>query len=338
MSSVSSPATTNLVDPVSRIELVPSSSASLPAQTTKTPGVRRRASIREIIFQKIPEKLFKKSNQSEIFLSSSTTIPPPEQKPSPDIDMKRSRPMAITASKETVVPPNNPSPTGRLNWAPEFSPVSFSPTLSVAITPLSPPSSPPPSRSQNLSSFRRRISLRGIPTPLQPIISSRPVSKSSVTQNFPKTHERRRSKYLNDPTVLSMLDRNFEEALELGFSSPPLTPQNRSPSPNAEAKRSPITPSVDGTTVVDTIQEEDEEDIFSRPTPDLALPTLKELDDGEWKDGQGNIMTLRLTLTPATCLTEVEEDFPVESSGGLAKRMSGLGRILGRTRSRKVRI
>lgn len=135
-----------------------------------------------------------------------------------------------------------------------------------------------------------------------------------------------------------MLDRNFEEALELGFSSPPPTPHNRSPSPSADAKRSPTTPSVDGTTVVETIQEEDEEDIFSRPTPDLALPTLKELDDGEWKDGQGNVMTLRLTLTPATCLTEVEEDFSVESSGGLGKRMSGLGRILGRTRSRRVRI
>ena len=136
-----------------------------------------------------------------------------------------------------------------------------------------------------------------------------------------------------------MLDRNFEEALELGFASPPPTPKNRSPSPNADLKRSPITPSVDGTTVVETIQEEeDEEDIFSRPTPDLALPTLKELDDGEWRDGQGNVMTLRLTLTPATCLTEVEEDFPVESSGGLGKRMSGLGRILSRTRSRRVRI
>ena len=135
-----------------------------------------------------------------------------------------------------------------------------------------------------------------------------------------------------------MLDRNFEEALELGFSSPPPTPQNRSPSPNADSKRSPITPSVDGTTVVETIQEEEgEEDIFSRPTPDLALPTLKELDDGEWKDGQGNVMTLRLTLTPATCLTE--EEIPVDTSArGLGKRMSGLGRILARTRSRKARI
>src|SRR5208282_4741534 len=113
----SSPAT-NLVDPVSRTELVPSSSAGLPHQTIKTPGVRRRSSIREIIFQKIPEKLFKKSNQSEIFLPTSTNFPPPEPKPSLDIDMKRSRPMAITTSKETeasAVPPNNPSPTGRLD-------------------------------------------------------------------------------------------------------------------------------------------------------------------------------------------------------------------------------
>ena len=337
----SSPATTNLLDPVPRTELVPSSSAGLSNQTAKAPTVRRRSSIREIVFQKIPEKLFKKSNQSEIILPTITNIPPPEQKQSLDIDMRRSRPMAITTSTETepsAVPPKTPSPTGRLDWAPEFSPVSFSPTLSVDITPLSPPSSPPPSRSRNLSSFRRRISLRGTPRPLQPITPSRPTSKSSIAQNSPKTHERRRSKYLNDPTVLSMLDRNFEEALELGFSSPPPTPHNRSPSPSADAKRSPTTPSVDGTTVVETIQEEDEEDIFSRPTPDLALPTLKELDDGEWKDGQGNVMTLRLTLTPATCLTEVEEDFSVESSGGLGKRMSGLGRILGRTRSRKVRI
>ena len=135
-----------------------------------------------------------------------------------------------------------------------------------------------------------------------------------------------------------MLDRNFEEALELGFASPPPTPQNRSPSPNAEVKRSPITPSVDGTTIVEAIQEEDEEDIFSRPTPDLSLPTLKELDDGDIKETTGDVMTLRLTLTPATCLTEVDETLPLEVSGGLGKRMSGLGRILSRTRSRKVRI
>jgi hypothetical protein len=136
-----------------------------------------------------------------------------------------------------------------------------------------------------------------------------------------------------------MLDRKFEEALELGFVSPPPTPHNRSPSPNLELKRSPLAPSVDGTTVVDTIQEdEEEEDIFSRPTPDLALPTLKELDDGEWKDSQGNVMTLRLTLTPATCLTEVEQEFSLETTSELRKRMSGLGRMLRRARSSKVRI
>lgn len=331
----SSPTIANVV-PVSQIEPLPSLPAGLPDQRTKEAGVRRRSSIREIIFQKIPEKLFKKPNQSEIFFS--TNIPPSQQKQPLDIDMKRSRPMAISASKETAIPLKNPSPTGRPDWAPEFSPVSFSPTLSVDITPLSPPSSPPPSRSKNLSSFRRRISLRGASISLKPITSSRPASKSSITQSSPKIHERRRSKYLNDPSVLSMLDRNFEEALELGFSSPPPTPQNRSPSPNPEGKRSPITPSVGGITVVEAIQEEEEEDIFSRPAPDLALPTLKELDDGEWKDGQGNVMTLRLTLTPATCLTEVEEEFSVQSSSGLGKRMSGLGRILGRTRSRKIRI
>jgi hypothetical protein len=139
-----------------------------------------------------------------------------------------------------------------------------------------------------------------------------------------------------------MLDRNFEEALERGFSSPPPTPHNITPSPpDLESKRSPISPSVDGTTIVETIEEE-EEDIFSRPSPDLALPTLKELDDGEWTDGQGNVMTLRLTLTPATCLTEIEKAFPLDvsatSTTGLGKRMSGLGRMLSRTRSRKVRI
>jgi hypothetical protein len=85
-----------------------------------------------------------------------------------------------------------------------------------------------------------------------------------------------------------------------------------------------------------TIVEEDEEDIFTRPSPDLKLPTLKELDDGEMS-GLGDVMTLRLTLTPATCLTEVEEDLEVVERGGLGKRMSGLGRIL-RTRSRRVKI
>jgi hypothetical protein len=139
-----------------------------------------------------------------------------------------------------------------------------------------------------------------------------------------------------------MLDRKFEDALEMGFASPPPTPHNRSPSPNTDARqRSPITPSVDGTTIVETIEEGDEEDedVFARPTPDLALPTLKELDDGEWKDAQGNVMTLHLTLTPAACLTDAEEEFPLDSSPGrFGKRMSGLGRILGRTRSRKVRI
>jgi hypothetical protein len=135
-----------------------------------------------------------------------------------------------------------------------------------------------------------------------------------------------------------MLDRNFEEALHLGFTSPPPTPNKRSPSPIAETKRfSPISPSMDGT----TIAEEDEEDIFTRPTPNLALPTLKELDDGEWKDSTGDVMTLRLTLTPATCLTEVEENFSLDTSSGLGKGMkSGFGKILGRarSRSRKVRI
>lgn len=84
-----------------------------------------------------------------------------------------------------------------------------------------------------------------------------------------------------------------------------------------------------------TIVEEEEEDIFSRPSPDLKLPTLKELEDGEVGVGDG--MTLRLTLTPANCLTEVEEDLEVVERSGLGKRMSGLGRIL-RTRSRRIKI
>jgi hypothetical protein len=91
---------------------------------------------------------------------------------------------------------------------------------------------------------------------------------------------------------------------------------------------------MDGTTIAEVDEEdEDEVDFFSRPSPNLALPTLKELDDGDvWRDGAGDVMTLRLTLTPATCLTEVEENFPMESTGVMSKRMSGFGRILGRTR------
>jgi hypothetical protein len=129
-----------------------------------------------------------------------------------------------------------------------------------------------------------------------------------------------------------MLDRKFEEALELGFTSPPPTP-HRTPSPVMHTPTTLVSAfGEDGSTIV----EEDEEDIFTRPSPDLKLPTLKELDDGEMS-GLGDVMTLRLTLTPATCLTEVEEDLEVVERGGLGKRMSGLGRIL-RTRSRRVKI
>jgi hypothetical protein len=151
-------------------------------------------------------------------------------------------------------------------------------------------------------------------------------------------HERRQSKYLNDPSVLRMLDRSFEEALERGFPLLPPTPQNRSPSlPDLDTKQSPMTPSVEGITIAEkTIEGEEDDDIFSRPSPDLALPTLKELDNEEWKDGQDNVMTLRLTLTPATCLPENEEEMVVESK--LGKRTSGLGRILSPTRYRKEKI
>jgi len=85
------------------------------------------------------------------------------------------------------------------------------------------------------------------------------------------------------------------------------------------------------------------DDIFST-SPNLTLPTLREL-DGETgaiagkEEGEG--MTLRLTLTPATALVEGEEEVMLESgTPGLGKRMSSLGRILsrGRSRSRKVKI
>jgi len=129
-----------------------------------------------------------------------------------------------------------------------------------------------------------------------------------------------------------MLDRKFEEALEMGFTSPPPTPL-RTPSPQYDKQH----PSLDGTTIREEPEEEEEGDIFSRPMPNLALPTLKELDDGPLeKDGE--MMTLRLTLTPATALTEVDETLPLEVTGGITKKMGGLGRILGRTRSRKVRV
>jgi hypothetical protein len=136
--------------------------------------------------------------------------------------------------------------------------------------------------------------------------------------------------------------RNFEEALELGFTSPPPTPHTRSPSPNVIDKFLAITPvSVDGTTVVEPIQEEeeDDEDYFAKPTPDLALRPLKELEEpSEWKDLEGNLMTLRLTLTPAACLTEMDGEIVTPDSSPMNKRMSGIGRLLSRTRSRKVKI
>ena len=345
--------------------------------TTEKPVLRRNSSIRELrqfFLHKIPDKLFKRSNSSTSCLPSSlpltTSIPvdyhssfsPTDHKFSFDAnnDMKCTHPSTINSTADRTVksdkaaqqPP--PVPTkdqtpsasimGRIGWTPELSPVSFQPTLSVEISPLSPPSSPPPSRSQNLQGFRRKLSFRSSHSttdlPDTQSLPRRPSSSKYPLSTRPQTrgHERRRSKYLNDPTVLSMLDRKFEEALELGFTSPPPTPR-RTPSPHYESKRSPLAPSVDGTTIVETLEEEEEEDdIFTRPTPNLALPTLKELDDGDIKETTGDVMTLRLTLTPATCLTEVDETLPLEVSGGLGKRMSGLGRILSRTRSRKVRI
>src|SRR5208282_2278519 len=106
-------------------------------------------------------------------------------------------------TERSSIPSKNNSSATRSEWAPDFTPVSFIPTLSVDITPLSPPSSPPPSRSQNLSTFRRKFSLRSTPPPLHSANSQRPASRPSTStrsQKSSNTHERRRSKYLNDPT------------------------------------------------------------------------------------------------------------------------------------------
>jgi len=75
-----------------------------------------------------------------------------------------------------------------------------------------------------------------------------------------------------------------------------------------------------------------EEEYFDQPAPNLRLPTLKELDDGDF--GSEDVMTLRVTLTPAAACGTEEFEFPVEKVG---KRMSGFGKLL-RSRSRKVRI
>jgi hypothetical protein len=329
--------------------------------------LRRTTSIRELrqfFMQTIPDKLqlFRKNNLSTSVLLESATTPvggdqvkTVEDKglTASDVEMKSPVSAVITDPIEPIgvdtrgntLPsqdqlPEQKSAMSRLDWTPELSPVSFKPTLSVEISPLSPPvsPSPPPSRSRNFQEIKRKLSFRSNPSDSEsrrPTSAKKYVASSVRSQNG---HERRRSKYLNDPSVLSLLDRKFEEALELGFTSPPATP--RSPSPPHEKARSPITPSVDGTTLVEVIEEEEEEeDIFTRPTPNLTLPTLRELDDGEWTGGAGEVMTLRLTLTPATCLTEVDEALPMEvTGGGLSRRMSGLGRILSRTRSKRGKI
>jgi len=331
----------------------PTGSISHTSIVSKASFLRKSSSIRELrdrVFQ-LPEKLFRRPNQSEIALpqqkqrhESGLPDPPHVKEELTATEMKRSRPMVInptTKDKSTShsiashsMPSTTVNPAG---WALDFAPVSFSPTLSVEITPLSPPGSPPPSRSNTFYSFRRKLSLRS-PTsaPSRP-----PTSNASSHKGF--AHERRQSKYLNDPTVVSMLStRNFEEALELGFTSPPPTPQNRSPSPIVVDKFTPITPiSVDGTTIVEPIlEEEEDEDYFAKPMPDLALRPLKELEEGpECKDvTEGNLMTLRLTLTPAACLTEMDGEFMPPESSPMSKRMSGIGRLLSRTRSRKVKI
>ena len=327
---------------------VQQTSVSAGSIVEKTATLRRSPSLREFghsIINRIPQKLFKRSNQSETCLPVSIPARVPDDNKR-SLDTNRGPTSIVTASSPPAAtasasPPTTSLPKHRgrqpfiqMDWAPDLTPVSFKPELTVEIGPLSPPTSPPHRPSRNFTNFRRKLSFRSAPsspqTPTAP--SHQPsLSKYGVSgHSSNRTHERRRSKYLNDPVVLSMLDRKFEDALELGFS-PPATPQNRSPSPHYEAGKSPMTPSMDGTTII----EEEDEDFFSRPTPNLTLPTLKELDDGELKEGTGEVMTLRLTLTPATCLTEVEREFPLEPT---VKRMSGLGRILGRTRSMKVRI
>lgn len=328
---------------------VQQASASVGSIVEKTATLRRSPSLREfrhLIIHRIPQKLFKRPNQSETCLPVSISAPVPDDNnksldtnsgPTPTVTASSPPAATASASPPTTSPPKDRGrqPSVQMDWAPDLTPVSFKPELTVEIGPISPPTSLPHRPSRNFTNFRRKLSFRSAPSsPQTPTAPSRQpsLSKYSVSgHSSNRTHERRRSKYLNDPVVLSMLDRKFEDALELGFS-PPATPQNRSPSPHYETGKSPITPSMDGTTI---IEEEEDEDFFSRPTPNLTLPTLKELEDGELKEGTGEVMTLRLTLTPATCLTEVEREFPLEPT---VKRMSGLGRILGRTRSMKVRI
>ena len=345
-----------------RVAVQHTTTSQTAGSTAEKVGIRRYPSYRDfkqLVLQRIPERIFKRSSQSDIFSPVSSPpipiyVPPPLTKTDepklPTEDNMKSRSGEIVDSVRVDQTSFSSSPHNRnhdtsninMDWAPDLSPVAFSPTLSVEVTPLSQPIAlqSPPSRSRNFSSFRRKLSLRSVSS-LQSIDPTRATSVSrQPTQNRPQTsptrgHERRKSKYLNDPTVLSLLDRKFEEALELGFNSPPETPDHTQfPSPNLESKRDSPLISVDGTTIV---EEEEEDDFFSRPTPNLTLPTLKELDDS--KERNGDVMTLRLTLTPATCLTEVEENLTVESNTGLGKRMSGLGGIfgLGRTRSRKIK-
>jgi len=91
-------------------------------------------------------------------------------------------------------------------------------------------------------------------------------------------------------------------------------------------------------TLAEDAAREEESDIFTT-SPNLTLSTLREL-EGETGGIEGEGMTLRLTLTPATALVDGEEEVMLESATGLGKRMSSLGRILSRSRSRsrKVRI
>src|SRR5271156_3156660 len=105
--------------------------------------LRQSSSIRELkhlILHKIPDKFFKRSNQSDIFLATTTaSLAIPNQTPSHDDNrtfldsdsMRKNRHTGIgkgVPSQPTSVPSKDQSTMGRMDWAPDFSPISFTPT------------------------------------------------------------------------------------------------------------------------------------------------------------------------------------------------------------------
>jgi len=124
----------------------------------------------------------------------------------------------------------------------------------------------------------------------------------------------------------------------MGFTSPPQTPI-RVPSPgHSSLQKSPFRVSFDNTIIEESNEmTAAETDIFTT-SPNLTLPTLSELEGDTATGVEGEGMTLRLTLTPATALVDGEEEVMLESATGLGKRMSSLGRILSRSRSRSRKV